>query len=250
MSALAIGHNNPPSSIDFAREAMADLNTFLSDTPVIQTIEQAKEGALYVERTRKTIADMEDERKRTVAPLNEQVKQINESYRSVRDPLDNVLSELRRRLTDYTAREEAKRIREAEIARQAAAAAELEARRAEEAEREAKAGATFGEVTDIAAAVVQADQAFSRFTQADREASLAEHNTSVRLPSQLGGKALSLRTKETLHLDNPTKAIDQIWTVYGISEPLREAILSAARAYRKETGRLPDGVRSENTRSI
>lgn len=239
-------HNNPPSSIDFAREAMADLNTFLTDHPVIQSTEQAKEGALYVERTRKTIQDMEDERKRSVAPLNEQVKTINESYRCVRDPLDNVLSELRRRLTDFTAREEAKRIREAEEKRLAAEAAELEARRAEEAEREAKASATFGEVTDVAAAVVEADQAFSRFKQADREAALAEHNTSVRLPSQLGGKALSLRTTENLILDDAIAAIKAI----GVTDKISDAILSAARSYRKLRGQLPPGVRAETTRSI
>lgn len=241
-----VGHNNPPSQIDFAREAMSDLSRFLSDNPVIQTTEQAKEGALFVERSRKTIQDLEDARKRETAPLNDRVKVINEGYRTVRDPLDSILSELRRRLTDFTAREEAKRIREAEIARQAALDAEMEARRAEEAEREAKAGATVGEITDVVTAVVEADQAFSRFKQADREAALAERDTSVRLPSQLGGKALSMRSKETLIVTDAEAAIIEI----GLTDGIRDAILSAARNYRKLKGVLPAGVSAQHTRSI
>ena len=240
------GHNQPPSPIDFAGEAMADLGRFLTDTPVIQTPEQAREGSLFVERTRKTIQDLEDARKKETGPLNEQVKAINERYRAVRDPMDSVLSELRRRITDHVSREEAKRIREAELARLEAQRLEMEARRAEEAEREAKAGATFGEVTDVAAAVVEADQAFSRFAQADRAAQLADRDTRVRLPSQLGGKALGLRTKETLILDDALIAL----AVVGVTEKISDAILSAARDYRRLNGALPDGVSSKTERAI
>lgn len=251
MSALAAsGHNNPPHPIDFGREAMADLNRFLTDNPIIQTPEQAKEGALFVERCRKTVADMEDARKKDVAPLNEKVKAINEVYRVVRDPLDSVLSELRRRLTDFAARTEAARIKAAEEARKLADAAEMEARRAEEAEREAKQGATFGEVTDVATAIVEADQAFSRFAKADRAAQLAESQTHVRLPSQLGGKALSLREKETLHVDNMLAAVEALMLARIGTDYIHDAILTAARAYRKARGELPPGVRSETTRSI
>lgn len=246
MSLALAGHNQPPHAIDYAREAMADLNRFLSDNPVIQTIEQAKEGALFVERTRKTIADMEDVRKKDVAPLNEKVKAINEVYRAVRDPLDGVLAELKRRLTDFTARLEAIRIREAEEARLEAQRLEMEARRAEEAEREAKDSATFGEVTDVAAAIVEADQKYTAFAQADRAASIAERDTHVRLPSQLGGKALSMRTAETLILNDPIAAINAI----GVTENIRDAILSAARSYRKLMGELPPGISSDRKRQI
>jgi hypothetical protein len=244
-----VGGNNPPGAIELAGVAMDDLGRFLQDTPVIETSEQAKAGALFVERGRKTLQDMEAERKTATGPLNEELREINERYRAARDPFDCVLSELRRRLTDHTAREEAKRIRAAELARQAARDAEMEARRAEEAEKDAKSGATFGEVTDVAAKIVEADQAFSRFTQADRAASLAERETSVRLPSQRGGKALSLRTKEILFLDDPRAAVDAICAAMPL-DGLHDAILSAARAYRKQTGRLPPGVRAEHTRSI
>jgi hypothetical protein len=246
----AMGHNQPPSPIDYAREAMSDLANFLTETPVIQTPEQAKQGALFVERSRKTIQDLEDARKAETGPLNEQVKAINESFRAVRDPLDNVLSELRHRLTDFAAREEARRIREAELARQAALAAEIEARRAEEAEREAKANATLGEVTDVAAAIVEADTTFRDYSAASRAADLAERNVGVRLPSQLGGKALGLRTKETLIVDSPIHAVTSMCGTPELIAIINEAILTAARKCRRMYGNLPVGVRSETTRSI
>lgn len=246
MTVVGLRHNNPPSQIEFAKEAMDDLSRFLLDNPVLLTPEQAVEGGLFVERTRKTIQDLEDERKKTVSPLNEQVKSINEQYRTVRDPLDNVLSELRRRLTDHIAREEAARFKAAEEARQIAEAAEMEARRAEAAEQEAKQNATFGEVTDVAQAIVQADQAFTAFERADRAAQIAERETHVRLPSQLGGKALSMRTKEELILDDAHAAIQSI----GVTEAIHDAILAAARSYRRLKGELPPGVRAEHTRSI
>jgi hypothetical protein len=246
MSLAMQGHNHPPSPIDYAREAMADLANFLTDNPVIQDAEQAKQGALFVERSRKTIQDLEDARKAETGPLNEQVKEINERFRCVRDPLDSVLSELRRRLTDFAAREEAARIKAAEEARKQAEALEMEARRAEEAEREAKANATLGEVTDVAAAIVAADQKFANYTQAARAAQLAESQTHVRLSSQLGGKALSLREKEELIVDDPVAAVKALGSVPAINDAIR----TAARAYRKVFGKLPSGVRSETHRSI
>jgi hypothetical protein len=247
---LAPGHNNPPSPIDYAREAMSDLANFLTETPVIQTPEQAKQGALFVERSRKTLGDLDDARKSEVGPFNEKVKAINEQYRHVRDPFDGVLSELRRRLTDFAAREEAARIKAAEEARKQAEALEMEARRAEEAEREAKANATLGEVTDVAAAIVEADQSFSRFSKADRAAQIAESQTHVSLPSQLGGKALSLREKELLIVTDMVAAVSTFVTEDIGTHHLHGAILTAARLYRKVKDKLPPGVKAEITRSI
>lgn len=240
------GHNNPPSPIEMSRDALADLNLYLSNNPVIETTEQAKTGGLFVERTRKTIADVEDARKRETGPLNEQVKNINEQYGFARKPLESLLNELRWRLTDFASREEARRIQEAEEARRRADALEMEARRAEEAEREAKANATQGEIVDVAHAVIAADQAFSAMQKGERAAAVAERDTVVRLPSQLGGKALSMRTKEVLTVDNALKAISEI----GSNEKINEAIVTAARDYRRTYGRLPAGVSASTTRSI
>lgn len=241
-----IGDNGPPSPLEYTREAMADLSRFLTDRPVIQTEDDAKGGALFVERTRKTLQDLDDARKREVGPLNEQVKTINDRFKAVREPMEKVLGILRGRLTDYAAREEARRFREAEEKRKAAELAAEEARRAEELEREAKENATFGEIVDVAEKVIAADHAFADFQRADRAAAVAERNAPVRLTSQLGGRALSMRTKETLILDDAAMAL----AVIGVTEKIREAILSAARDYRRLNNALPDGVSSKTERAV
>lgn len=246
MSMPAIGHNNPPSPIEFARVAIADLSIFLTNTPVVETQAQAREGALFVERSRKTLQDIEDARKSEVGPLNDEVKAINERYKSARSPLENILNELRLRLTDYAAREEAGRIREAEKARKAAELAEMEARVAEQRERDAKQNAKFGEITDVAEKVIEADQAFTSAQKADRAAAVAERNVPVRFGSQLGGRALSMRTKETLVLDDAYLAIRAI----GVTQKITDAVLSAARDYRRFHKKLPAGVSSATTREI
>jgi dTMP kinase len=241
-----IGGNQPPSPIEMASETLTDLNGFLTENPVIETGEQARSGSSFVERTRKSLQDMEDARKAETAPLNDAAKKINERYRTATGPIVGLLNELRTRLTDFAAKEEARRIRQAEEARLRAESLEMEARRAEEAERELKDNATQGEIVDLAAAVVEADQAFSRFEKADRAAAVAERDTHVRLPSQLGGKALSMRAREVLTVDNALKAISEI----GSHCKINEAILVAAREYRRQYGRLPAGVSATTTRSI
>lgn len=240
-----LGHNNPPSPVEFAREALADLGAFLRDNPIIEA-GQVKEGTLFAERVRKTLQDMEDARKAEVGPLNDKVKEINGKYRTARGPLESLFTTLRLRLTDYTAREEAKRIREAEIARQTALDKEMEARRAEEAEIEAKANSSLGEVVELAERVVEADQAFNEFQRADRAAAVAERETRVRLPSQLGGRALSMRTTEVLKVNDAVEAARYV----GDHPKVIEAILTAARDYRKQVGVLPAGVSATHTRSI
>lgn len=249
----AIGHNQPPGPVEYARIAMADLSKFLTDNPVIETEQQASAGGAYVERMRKTLADIEDERDRKVRPLNEQVSKINAEYKSLHNTdakkpgtADKLLNELRRRLTDYAQAEELRRIQEAEKARLAAEEAEARAREAERIEAETKANATVGEITDVAAAIIDADSAFSDFERAERAAALAERNVPVRIGSVMGGKSLSMRTTETLILDSYNRAIKAI----GPNEKIREAILSAARDYRKLHGTLPDGVSVETTRKL
>jgi hypothetical protein len=246
VSRFGIGANRPPALIDLVQNTMEDLNTFMTETPVIDTPEQAKLGGLYIERTRKAIADLEDERKAKVRPLNDQVSEINAEYRVIRDPLERLLTELRARLTAYAAAEEAKRQAEAEAKRQAAEEAERLAREAEAREREAIENAKAGELVDVGTAVVEADRAFADFGKADRAAARAERDTTVRITSGLGGRALSMRTKETLCIDDPVRAL----RCMGMSDKIRDAILSSARDYRKLKGKLPDGISAITERAI
>ena len=66
---------------------------------------------------------------------------------------------------------------------------------------------------------------------------------------KIGGgfdKSASLRNVETLHLDSYGKALKAI----GPHPRIEEAILSAARDYRKQYGALPDGVTATVERKL
>ena len=248
-----IGDNQAPGPLDFITEVVADLNKFLTNNPVIETEQQASEAGAYVERMRKHLADIEDERDGKVRPLNETVAAINAEYKSVHNTdskkpgsADKILNELKFRLTDYAAKEEAKRIAAAEALRKEAEAAAERVREAERIEAEAKANADVGEIVDVGAAIAVADSTFAQFEAASRQADLAERNAPVRIGSRMGGKAITMRTQETLVLVSYGKAMCAI----GPNDKIRDAILSAARDYRKEHGALPEGVTAEHTRKI
>lgn len=248
-----IGGNQPPGPIEFAQIAIADLRAWLTETPVIETDEQARAGGLFVERLRKTLGEVEDERDAKVRPLNEQVAEINAEYKAVHnaDPkkpgtADRILNELRARLTAYAQAEEAKRTAAAEAARRAAEEAERIAHEAEAAEREAIDNAKAGELVDVGGAVLEADSRFKDFKRADRAAARAEAQTSLRIPSGLGGKALSMRTVETLTITSASQALKAM----GLTEKVKDAILSSARDYRKQHDTLPPGVASVTSRQL
>jgi len=248
-----IGANKPPGPIDYAEIAVADLRAWMIETPVIQTAEDAKQGGLFVERMRKTLAEVEGERSAKVRPLNEQVAEINAEYKAVHNTdakkpgaADLVFNELRARLTAYAAREEAAREAAAEAARRAAEEAERVAREAEAREREAIDNAKAGELVDVGGAVLEANSRFKDFQRADRMATRAEAQTTVRIPSSLGGKALSMRTTETLVLNSASQALKAM----GLTEKVKEAILSSARDYRKLHDTLPPGVSVVTSRQL
>jgi hypothetical protein len=231
------GHNNPPSILEFCGETTAELGNWLEDNPVIQTEEAARAAKLLIDRATSTIADAEAERDKQVRPLNEQVKTINERYKTPRETLRRVADLLKERIAAFIKAEKERREQEAENRRREAEDAEALARLAEEREREAKEAASVGEVVDVGRAVAEADEAFRNYEASIRDAARAGKETHVKIG---GGyrKALSLRTKEVLVLHNWQKAIDEM----GLSEALIESILKEARAFRKATGHLPEGV--------
>ena len=241
-----IGHNNPPSTVDRAKEAFAELGEWLKDRPVIQSAEDAKHGAAFIERTRVALSEMETERQGKVKPLNEQLSEINSGYRVARDPLENLLKTLRKRLTDYANAVEAARIVEANRLREEAEAKEAAARAAEAAEKEALADAEQGICTDIGGAVAEADQAFADFQRAGRKAAVAERSVPVRFSSVMGGRTQTMRTTEVLTVTDAFTALKAM----GLTEELKDAFLSAARKYRKAYDELPAGITSTFERSL
>ncbi len=245
-SRAVIGGNGPPGCIDTARGVYANLAAFLRETPIIQTPDDAKRGANLIEQARATLGEMDDERKAFVKPLNDEVKNINDQYRKPRESVEAIVDELKHRLTIFANAEEAKRIAEAEARRLAAEEAERIAREAERIEADAKASADVGECdVNVAAAIVNADQKFDAFKRTDREASRAEKQIPVRLNGGFG-RALSMRSKETLTVSDAHAAI----AAMGITEAIAEAILTSARAYRKLHGSLPAGVSAVTERQF
>jgi hypothetical protein len=249
-----IGDNQPPSPIDYGKIAVADLSKWLANNPVIETGAQAEQGKLFFDRINSTLGDIEAERVKLVTPLNNQVAEINGLYKSHHNTdakrpglFDKIFAELKSRLTTFARREEEKRARIAEEARQRAEESERIAREAEAKEQEAIANAKAGELgVDVTQVVVEADTQFTEAMKLAREAQRAERELNARISGGFSGRALSMRTKETLFLVSYARAI----TAIGPNDKIRDAILSAARDYRKLKGTLPDGVTAGFTREI
>lgn len=258
-SRLGIGGNRPPipiatpSLFEGARKVIAALSAFLRDHPVITNAEQARAAKAIKDGADRNLADLEAERDAQVRPLNEQVAVINARYKSFHNTdskrpgsADKVINELKARMLVYVRAEEARRAKIAEEAARVAAAAEAKARAAEADEKVAIEDAAAGVCDiDIGGTIEQADQAFSEFLRADRAADRAARETHVKIGGGMA-KSLALRTHEVLSVADWKAAIEDI----GLTPPLTEAILTAARAYRKANGELPDGISSAQERSL
>lgn len=247
-----IGSNNPPNTIEHAQSVVDDINSWLADHPVIESEDQAREAKPYLDRAKAAFEEMEAERDGKVRPLNEQVKSINETYKALHNTdakkpgrFDRIVIELKARVAAFMLREEEKRRIAAEKARLAQEEAERIAREAEAKEAEAIENAKAGEVVDVAEVTKQADETFSEFERQSRFAARAERDTKVKIGGGFD-KSASLRTVETLHLESYGKAIKAI----GPNDKIRDAILSAARDYRKAHGVLPDGVSATYERKL
>ena len=241
-----IGHNQPPSMIETATLTAQDLSAWLAEHPVVEDEDTAREAKLFIDRGKLCVKDLEDERNGEVRPLNEKVKAINSRYKGPRDLLDKVCSEVSRRLSAFLAEEERKRVEAAREATRIAEEAERKAREAEQDEQAAIRSASVGELgIDVATHAAQADEAFREYQQAKRKEALAERETHVKVG---GGftRALSLKSKETLHVTDPVAAIK----ILGKNEGVIAALLTAARAYRKIYGELPGGVAATTERKI
>ncbi len=254
MASLAvIGGNNPPGPIDHAGSVIDDVNAWLADHPVIMTEDHAREAKPYLDRAKAALDEIESERDGKVRPLNEKVTEINATYKALHntDPkkpgrFDKIVIELKARVAAFMIREEEKRRVIAEQARLAQEAAERIAREAEAKEKEALQNAAAGELdVDVAEVTALADDSFAEFERQSRFAARAERDTKVKIGGGFDRTA-ALRTVETLHLDSYGLAIKAL----GPNDKIRDAILSAARDYRKQFGDLPPGVSASHERKL
>lgn len=245
MTEFPKNHNHPPDMVETASETMRDISAWMAENPSIAD-GSAKEAKIFLDRGKLALKDLDDERDSKVRPLNEQVREINDFYRPAKEDLSSVVGLLSVRITQFIT---AERDRRKEITREAervAAEAELRAREAERVERDIIESASNGELgVDVAASTQTANQAFRDFEKANRALAIAQKETKVKVG---GGftRAVSLKTKETLVLINALLAIQEM----GVGPDVEESILKSARAYRKATGDLPEGVEARYTEAI
>lgn len=241
-----IGGNNPPGMIETAAEIATDLSEWMKDHPTIESLAEAAEAKVFIDRASLGLKDLEDERDGKVRPLNDQVKAINATYSEPRRLVERVLSEIRQRVGGYIAREEAKRRAAAEEARRLAQEAEAKAREAERIEQERLANASVGEVgIDVLESTREADQAFSEYKKAERQAAIAEKETKVKITGGFS-RAIGLRVSESFIVTDAAKALAAI----GSTPDIDQAIIKAAKAYRKLKGVLPPGVSVDAERTL
>lgn len=240
-----------PTLIELARKTWRALSDWLSDVPAITTHEEAKQATDWIASVKRSLDELDDERRAKVDPLNAEVKAINAAYKPVREAFTNdagrgLLDEAKRRLAAFMLAEEERRRAEAEALRRAAEEAEALAREAEAIEADAKARADVGECDiDVGSVIAQADEFFAEYQQISRAAARAEKHTTVRVATRFG-RATSMRNKEELTVTDAAAAIAAV----GLTDKIRDAILSAARDYRKLNGALPAGVTSTIERGL
>lgn len=236
--------NNPPDMAATAAETMQSLSDWMKEHPVIEQEEDAREAKVLIDRGKLCIKDLEDERDKKVRPLNQQVKEINEYYRSPRENLQAVLNEINSRITAWLREEERKRQAAAEEARRQAEEAVRRAQEAERLQREADENARGGELgVDIAAATVDASEAARDAARAVRVAARAEREVNVRVGGGFS-RAIGLRTEVKVEVVDAFDAIE----VIGLTPDIEEAICKAARAFHRLHKQWPPGIHVKEER--
>lgn len=240
-----IGHNQG-SMIQSANDVVEQVNQWLKDNPVVETEVQARVAKVQIDRAKLCLKDLKDERDVKVAPLARQVEEIRASYRPPLSIVDIALGEVTHRLGVYISAETRRRDEEAARAALQAREAKFKALEAERLEREAQENAAAGELgVDVVNATKAADDAFDEAVTAERKAIRAQRDTHVKIGGGFS-RAISLRNKETLIVEDHVAALAQI----GLTEGIKEAILTGARAYRKLHGRLPEGIQLEKRQEL
>ena len=240
-----IGHNNP-SLVEHGLDTVKALNEWTNEHPVIQSEEEAREGKLLVDRAKLCAKDMDVERRQRQQPHTEEIEKIRTEYREPQSLLEKACAELTRRLNAYVETERINREKAAQEARKAAEEAAKRAAEVIETERRAREEADSGVLdANVVDAVADTEVAVKMAEKAERIAARAERDTKVKVG---GGfrRALSQRNIETLVVEDASAALQAL----GVTDHIREAILTSARKYREVIGELPDGVSATYERTL
>ncbi len=250
-----LGHNNPPSALALADSCFSDVGEWLKTNPVVQTEDEARAAKVILDRGIEALREVEQERDTQVRPLREQVNAINTKYKAIHNTdkdspglYDKVLAEVRARIRAFMEAEEQCRLAALEVARSAAAEAERIAREAEEKERAIAEESKMGVEGDILAATATADSAFADFGRATRQVDRAERATKVTVKTD-ARRGLGFRRQEVLTIATLEDACAAL-EIMGLTDGITEAIITAARDYRKTMGELPDGITVTYERKI
>src|SRR5580658_2694152 len=224
-----MGHNKPPSLIEIAKTLTASWGMWMGDYPVVLDEVQARESKMELDRAKLLLKDLEDERKSKTAPLLDQVDTIRNEYRQPERTLGNVINEMMERLQAYVRAEEKKREAIAEEAARKARELEEAAREAERLEQERLDDAAKGEVgINVVEITEQADQAFDAYARAEREAIMARKDARVKIGGGFS-RAMGMREREILDVVDAIAALTEL----GVTENIKMAILTSARAFKK-----------------
>lgn len=237
-STVGAGHNRPPSYIDDVTGLADTINKWLADNPVIETEDSAKSAKELTDRYKAAIGDAKDELRKLLAPHQEAIDGIRGGYTEAFNNLKRVTDVLDGRVTAFLRAEKARREEEAKRAKEAAERAIAEAREAEKIEQAALAEAAQGVLdVDVQKVTRDADGKFDEAQRLSREALRAQNNIAVKIA---GGfkRAIGLRRIEELIVVDAPSAVRDI----GPNENIKAAILTAARAHRRQYGKLPVGV--------
>lgn len=241
-----IGGNNAPDAIERSKDTLADISEFIKEEPVISSEEMARRAKSLIDRAKASLEEMDAERDGKVRPLNERVRAINAEYKSPISVLRSALDVARARLNAFINAERERKEAEARAAEEEAERKIKEAQEAQARLAESADNAAQGEIgVDVIQATAEAERKAAEAQKAIRAAMRADKETNVRIGGGFG-RVLTQRSKETLVLTDRIKAL----TVMEFPANVDEALLTAARNYRKLKGKLPEGVVAETEKSL
>lgn len=194
--------------------------------PSIDDQKTADQFEAFRKQCRALAKEIEDARKSEKAPHQEAAAAVDVKWRPFTDGVARWLDVLTPKLTAFMQRERERIAAEREKAEQEAAAARRAAER--EAER-AMASGSLEAADDAAAAARRADDAARAADKAAAAKVAAGGNAVVNGVK----RSATLRTFETITIEDPIAALTQIVTVVQPTDALRDAIASMVRTYRK-----------------
>jgi hypothetical protein len=254
----------PTGAIDRAKSAIDALSDFMcSPVRTIVDGDMARRAKERIDRARRSFADLEDERIRQVKPLNDQVAEINATYKAIHNADkkgkpgsgDTILKTLLDRLEAFRKREEAERQRIAAEAKRIAAELAQAALEAERQLTEALIDETHHGVVDVDIGLLEekVETAFRNAAKGCNAFARAERATDVRIGGGFG-HALTARNHKTLTVTNWHAAILAIGTGedggFTLPAGIRDAILTEARKYRQAFDELPAGITEQSERRL